>query len=105
MAESKVYMTYNEFKMCCILFTKNFEGKRYGDIVKDCYADDVDCIISFNSIVFTVNHFGYFENYYLFSYTDMKYISVQLEEYTDESFTNVEDFLNHFNIHSKDIVC
>ena len=98
-------MTYNEFKMCCILFCKTFEGKKYGEVVDGCYSDDVDCIISTNNIVFLGSRFGCFENDYLFSYTNTKYIYIQLENEPNIWFINVEDFLNHFNIHSKDIVC
>ena len=51
-------MTYNEFKMCCILFCKTFEGKKYGEVVKECYSMDKDCIISFEKLIFYKNDFG-----------------------------------------------
>lgn len=99
-------MTYNEFKMCCILFCKTFNGTKYGEIVKDCYLGDADCIISINGIVFNEKWFGCFENRYLFSYIHSKHIIIiQLEEKQNIRFEYFEDFLNHFNIPLKDIIC
>lgn len=39
-------MTYNEFKMCCILFCKTFEGKEYGEVVKNCYTRDKYIVVT-----------------------------------------------------------
>ena len=38
-------MTFNEFKMCSVLFCKTFEGKKYGDVVKTCHVVDRRLII------------------------------------------------------------
>ena len=29
-------MTFNEFKLYCILFVKKYEGKTYGEILENC---------------------------------------------------------------------
>ena len=41
-------MTEKEFKLCCTLFCKAFEGRKYGEIVKVCHEEDFDTIISMN---------------------------------------------------------
>lgn len=34
-------MTYNEFKFCCIIFRKHFEGKKYGEVIENGFLTDI----------------------------------------------------------------
>ena len=96
-------MTYNEFKFCCMMFTKAFEGKKYGEVVKECYFGDKDCIISFEKLSFFNNIFGYGEQDYLFEY-NIKVLSIQNYDTPNTLFKTIKDFLNYFEIPFKDIV-
>ena len=87
-------MTYNEFKLCCTLFCKTFEGKKYEDIVKDCYDTDRQYIIR--------NNVDEYLKCYVFSFVDKK-LMIYVKG-SNVYFKSTKDFLNHFKIHFKDVV-
>lgn len=95
-------MTFNEFKMCSVLFCKTFEGKKYGDVVKTCHVVDRRLIIpkhpKFNQCDFLLcgSFVWHFFDLGLHIITDDWKIIIRL--------LTVEDFLNHFKIHLEDIV-
>lgn len=88
-------MTYNEFKMCLILFCKTFKGKKYGEIIESCYDMDVNYIIPI-----TVNY--YLKNY-LFEFVDETLMIYEKDE-INQYFKTTNDFLNYFKIPLEDIV-
>ena len=96
-------MTYNEFKMCCILFCKAFEGKKYGEVVKDCYDIDENIIISLNACC--IDDYSFFvDGHRIFDYIITKILNIYIvADYI--SLKTYEDFLNHFKITFEDIVC
>ena len=98
-------MTFNEFKFCCIMFTKAFEGRKYGEVVDGCYPYDKDCIISLNKICFTSSskRFRYYSQPAVFVYHG-RAVMIYKENVSDVYFYNVQDFLNHFKISYEDIV-
>ena len=98
-------MTFNQFKFCCIMFTKTFEGKKYGEIIDSCYIYDSDCLISLKEIKFTFSskRFGYNIKPALFVY-NRHAITIYKDSVADVNFYNIEYFLNHFKIPLDDIV-
>ena len=96
-------MTYNEFKFCCLMFTKAFEGKKYEEVVKECYSMDKDCIISFGKLVYFNNCFGYNSRKYLFEFI-IEILIVHNYNTSSYIFNSMKDFLDHFKISLKDIV-
>ena len=96
-------MTYNEFKFCCLMFTKAFEGKKYGEVVKECYSMDKDCIISFEKQAYFNNCFGYSSRDYLFEFS-IERLMVHNDNTPNNLFNSMKDFLVHFKISSEDIV-
>ena len=88
-------MTYNEFLMCCTLFCKTFEGKKYEDLVKECY--DTDRLYIIRNIVDE-----YFKSY-LFEFVDKK-LMIYIKGDGNIYFKSTKDFLNHFKIPLEDIV-
>lgn len=99
-------MTYNEFKMCCIMFTITFEGKKYGDVIKNCYTVDHTQIISIVDVVFTSNNrFGYTkDSCMLFAFTNRIGLLIYTESIQNCEYYTVKEFLEHFNITSEDII-
>ena len=96
-------MTFNEFKFCCLMFTKAFEGKKYGEVVKGCYSMDKDCIIAFEKQVYFNNRFGYSSRDYLFEFSIGRLI-VNNYNTPNNLFNSMKDFLDHFKIPFEDIV-
>ena len=97
-------MTYNEFKMCCILFCKTFDGKKYGEVVKDCYDIDENIIISLNACCIIDEYSFFITDHCIFDYTvtdELNICTITNNLY----FKTYEDFLNHFKITFEDIVC
>ena len=99
-------MTENEFKMCCALFCKTFEGKKYGEIVKCYYERSLNPIIT-NTFKFEDN--GLFLNLILDEYLILYFVRNSREmfiarELNNKEFDLAEDFLNYFNISLKDII-
>ena len=95
-------MTYNEFKFCCLMFTKAFEGKKYGEVVKECHSMDKDCIISFEKLAYFNNCFGYSSHKYLFGFS-IETLIVHNYNIPSYIFNSTKDFLNYFKIPFKDI--
>ena len=95
-------MTYNEFKLCCILFCKTFEGKKYGEIVKGCHEEDFDIVISMD---FTIDIGGdiIFNNSLVMYYNNKRY-GVCMHDVENYETKSVQDFLNYFKIPLEDIV-
>lgn len=87
-------MTFNEFLMCCALFCKTFEGKKVGDIVKDCYDTDRQYIIR--------NIVDKYLKCYIFEFVDKK-LMIYVKG-SNVYFKSTKDFLNHFKIPLEDIV-
>ena len=95
-------MTYNEFKLCCTLFCKTFEGKKYGEVVKDCYEEDFDTIISMN-FTYEKNGDVNFNDSLVMYYKNKLYgICVHDEENCETE--SVKDFLKLFKIPLEDVV-
>ena len=97
-------MTFNEFKMCSSLFCKSFEGKKYGEIVKDCYAVDYNIIISHNFIFYgrtiklsnnTIWVFNFNRNLTILSENNVR---------GSNTFETIKEFLEYFKINMCDIV-
>ena len=106
-------MTIKEFKMCCILFTKKFEGKKYKAVVDDCYDTDEDCIISFRYIIFGSKHnpnlrgpgdFGYGRNDMLFTFEIAQNEFLIHKKSESTNFNTVKEFLEYFKIPLEDII-
>ena len=95
-------MTYNEFKMCCVLFCKTFEGKKYGEVVKNCYTRDKYIVVTkfplFDGILFEL------EDSCVMWLTDIDNLKIPLSSSSCLLFEKPKDFLNHFKIPFKDIV-
>ena len=87
-------MTYKEFLMCCVLFCRTFEGKKYGDIVKDCYDTDRQYIIR--------NNVDKYLKCYVFEFVDGKLMI--FVKGSNVYFKSTKDFLNYFKIPLEDIV-
>ena len=87
-------MTYKEFLMCCVLFCRTFEGKKYGDIVKDCYDTDRQYIIR--------NNVDKYLKCYVFEFVDGKLMI--FVKGSNVYFKSTEDFLNYYKIPFEDIV-
>ena len=99
-------MTYNEFKMCCVIFCKHFDGQKYGCVVKDCYNGDVD--ISINGCIrYEIINSGELVRFYIdesyMARFDGKYFTV-IGAVANLNFHNTIDFLEYFKIPSEDIV-
>ena len=95
-------MTYNEYKMCCILFCKTFEGKKYGEVVVDCYQGDFPC---------NVTQFPKFKGRFfvlgikcVMWWTYNEELKMPLQFKSSLMFKSIIDFLNHFKIPLEDIV-
>ena len=80
--------------MCCVLFCKTFEGKKYGDIVKDCYDTDRQYIIR--------NNVDEYLKRYVFEFVDGKLII--FVKGSNVYFKSTKDFLNYFKIPLEDVV-
>ena len=120
-------MTIKEFKMCCVVFCKFFEGRKYGEIVQKCHKNDKELIIDVvnltfdnmdnNKIIDVVNlTFDNMDNnknnevllenelimWYRFRTNEIK---ICLDSNIDGwKFKLVKDFLNHFKIPLEDII-
>lgn len=98
-------MNYNEFEFCCIMFTKTFEGSRYGNIVKDCYTEDIKLIISVDDICFNpFGIFGYTKNNSIFELRDLIGLKIYTKGINIVKFYTTKEFLEYFNIPLEDIV-
>ena len=87
------------------MFCKHFEGRKYGDIVKQCYKCDEDLTINVINNIYIVEKFNsrmrigdnmvfWFENGIL---------EVVISA-PDILFETIDDFLGYFKIPSEDIV-
>ena len=85
------------------MFTKAFEGKKYGEVVKECYSMDKDCIISFEKLAYFNICFGYSSYEYLFEFR-IEILIVHNYNIPSYIFNSTKDFLDHFKISLKDIV-
>ena len=99
-------MTYNEFKMCCTLFCKHFNGQKYGSIIKDCYSSDVDILIN-DRVRYENIDYGelvrlYFNDKYMARFNDDSFMIITKRQ--NLNFYNTIDFLKYFKIPSEDIV-
>ena len=104
-------MTTKEFKMCCVVFCKFFEGRKYGEIVQDCYMNDKELIIDVVNLTFdntdnNINIDVLLENELIVWYRfRTKEIIICLDSNIDGwKFKLVKDFLNHFKIPLEDII-
>ena len=104
-------MTIKEFKMCCVVFCKFFEGRKYGDIVQECYKNDDELIIdvvnlTFGNIRIAKNIDVLLENELIMWY---KFRTKEIKIFSDSDndivkFKLVKDFLNHFKIPLEDYI-
>lgn len=98
-------MTYNEFKFCCIIFTKTFEGLKYDDVVKNCYREDCTIIISIKDVVFTpINRFGYTGANMLFVLSNSLGLIIYIDDIRNARLYTIKEFLEYFNITLEDTV-
>ena len=88
-------MTTKEFKMCCVVFCKFFEGRKYGEIVQECYKNGKELIIDVlleNELIM----------WYRFR---TKEIKICLDSNIDGwKFKLVKDFLEYFKIPLEDYI-
>lgn len=96
-------MTYNESKMCSSIFCKAFEGKKYGEIVKDCHAEDYNIIISYN-FIFCGRTIKLSNNTIWVFHFDRKLIILSNIIKNNDSFETIKEFLEYFKINMCDIV-
>lgn len=98
-------MTYNEYKFCCIIFTKTFEGLKYGDVVKNCYREDCTIIISIKDVIFTsINRFGYTGANMLFGLSNRLGLIIYIDDIRNAKLYTIKEFLEYFNITLEDTV-
>ena len=95
-------MTYNEFKLCCTLFCKTFEGQKYGDIVKNCCSDDVHCIVP--KLPKFKDRFFVLDTKCVMWLTYNEELKMPLQFKSSLMFKCIQDFLDHFKIPLEDIV-
>lgn len=95
-------MTYNEFKLCCTLFCKTFEGQKYGDIVKNCCSDDVHCIVP--KLPKFKDRFFVLDTKCVMWLTANKELKLSRMHVENLYFNNIKEFLNRFKIPLEDIV-
>ena len=96
-------MTYNEFKMCCILFCKTFEGKKYGEVVNGCHIIDSHSRVT----KFPEFDYGYFfvlNQKCVMWWTYNEELKMPLQFKSSLMFKSIQDFLSHFKIPLEDIV-
>lgn len=96
-------MTYNEFKLCSSIFCKAFEGKKYGEIVKNCYAEDYNIIISYNFIFYGKTIKLSNNTIWVFDYNRTLRLLSNPSKYND-IFETIKEFLEYFKINMCDIV-
>ena len=104
-------MTTKEFKMCCVVFCKFFEGRKYGEIVQDCYKNDNELIIdvvnlTFDTIGINENNDVRLENKLIMWY---KFRTKEIEIFSDSDndivkFKLVKEFLEYFKIPLEDYI-
>ena len=102
-------MTTKEFKMCCVVFCKFFEGRKYGKIVQECYKNDKELIIDVVNLTFenfTKNNDVRLENELIMWY---KFRTKEIKIFSDSNndivkFKLVKDFLEHFKIPLEDYI-
>ena len=95
-------MTYNEFKMCCILFCKTFEGKEYGEVVKNCYTRDKYIVVTKFPLFYGI---GFeLEVGCVMWWDDEEELKIPTIFGPKITFKTVKDFLNQFKIPLEDIV-
>lgn len=102
-------MTTKEFKMCCVVFCKFFEGRKYGEIFPECCKNDNELIIDVVNLTFddfTKNNDVRLENELIMWY---KFRTKEIRIYSDSDngivkFKLVKDFLEFFNIPLEDII-
>ena len=96
-------MTFNEFKMCCILFCKTFEGRKYGDVVKSCHVVDRRLIIPKHPKFIQCDFLlcGSF----VWRFLNLGILHINTDDYEILiHLLTVEDFLNYFKIYLEDII-
>ena len=100
-------MTANEYRFGVLLFCKTFEGRKYGEIVKECCYDDFNMIINYN-----IGHYN--ESKSLKTIISQSFVmwydgftqslNILNGSYENIRYMNIKDFLNHFKIPLGDIV-
>ena len=97
--------------MCCVVFCKFFEGRKYGEIVQDCYKNDNELIIdvvnlTFDTIGINENNDVRLENelimWYKFRTKEIKIFSESDNDIV--KFKLVKDFLEYFKIPLEDYI-
>ena len=99
-------MTYKEFKFCCTMFCKHFEGRKYGEIFEKCYPEDVDLIVTTNceysrTIAYPIRF--RMSGSYIMKWSKNK-CSILERAASPVSFETTNNFLSYFKIPSEDIV-
>ena len=102
-------MTTKEFIMCCVVFCKFFEGRKYGEIFPECNKNDNELIIDVVNLTFdniTKNIDVLLENELIMWY---KFRTKEIKIFSDSNndivkFKLVKDFLEFFNIPLEDII-
>ena len=104
-------MTTKEFKMCCVVFCKFFDGRKYGEIFPECYKNDNELIIDVVNLTFdnmdnNKNIDVLLENELIMWY---KFRTKEIKIFSDSDndivkFKLVKDFLEFFNIPLEDYI-
>lgn len=100
-------MTSNEYRFGILLFCKTFEGRKYGEIVKECCGDDFNMIINYD-----INHYINFkslqtllsQSFVMWYDSSLGSLNILNATYEDNRYMNLKDFLNYFKIPFEDIV-
>ena len=97
--------------MCCVVFCKFFEGRKYGEIVQECYKNDNELIIDVVNLTFdntdnNKNNDVRLENELIMWY---KFRTKEIKIFSDSNndivkFKLVKDFLEYFKIPLEDII-
>ena len=97
--------------MCCVVFCKFFEGRKYGEIVRECYKNDNELIIDVVNLTFdnmdnNKNIDVLLENELIMWYSfRTKEIKICLDSNIDgRKFKLVKDFLEYFKIPLEDYI-
>ena len=96
-------MTYNEFKFCCIIFRKHFEGKKYGEVIENGYQMLKHSVINKSLKINGCRFCFHNEDTILYFANNLIYIN-RPYDFEDPFFITVKDFLNYFKIPFEDIV-
>ena len=96
-------MTYNEFKFCCIIFRKYFEGKKYGEVIENCYYKMKNFTVN-KSLKIDKCRFRFITEDTILYFFNNKICINMPSSFENPSFKTSVDFLNYFKIPFKDIV-